>query len=105
MSGLLSEHHRARPQELMAVHKLANRRVRQNPFSRWRAIMRQIKTIIERMPEGFDAQVNAAIQEIGAEHLREIRTMMSIPTEPDRLYGAFIAILIYDLIETGQEEL
>jgi hypothetical protein len=30
---------------------------------------------------------------------------MSIPTEPDRLDGAFIAILIYDLIETGQEEL
>jgi hypothetical protein len=66
--------------------------------------MRQIKTILERTPEGFDAQVNAAIQEIGAEHLREIRTMMSIPTEPDRLDGAFIAILIYDLIETGQEE-
>jgi hypothetical protein len=29
---------------------------------------------------------------------------MSTPTEPDRLYGAFIAILIYDLLETGQEE-
>jgi len=66
--------------------------------------MRQIKTIIERTPEGFDAQVNAAIQEIGSDHLREIRTMMSTPTEPDRLYGAFIAILIYDLLETGQEE-
>jgi len=59
---------------------------------------------IERTPEGFDAQVNAAIQEISSEHLREIRTMMSTPTEPDRLYGAFIAILIYDLLETGQEE-
>ena len=33
--------------------------------------MRQIKTIIDRTPEGFDAQVNAAIQEIGSEHLRE----------------------------------
>jgi hypothetical protein len=30
---------------------------------------------------------------------------MSTPTEPDRLSGAFIAILIYDLLETGQEEL
>jgi hypothetical protein len=67
--------------------------------------MRQIKTIIERTPEGFDAQVNAAIREIGSEHLREIRTMMSTCTEPDRLYGAFIAILIYDLLETGQEEI
>jgi hypothetical protein len=66
--------------------------------------MRQIKTIIERTPEGFDAQVNAAIQEIGSEHLREIRTMLSTPTEPDCLYGACIAILIYDLLETGQEE-
>ena len=67
--------------------------------------MRQIKTIIDRTPEGFDAQVNAAIQAVGSEHLREIRTMMSTPTEPNRLSGAFIAILIYDLIETGQEEL
>jgi hypothetical protein len=56
--------------------------------------MRQINPIIERTPEGFDAQVNAVIQEIGSEHLREIRTMMSTPTEPDRLYGAFIAILM-----------
>jgi hypothetical protein len=30
--------------------------------------------------------------------------MISTPTEPDRLYAAFIAILIYDLLETGQEE-
>ena len=30
--------------------------------------------------------------------------MMSTPTEPDRLNGGFIAILIYDLLETGQEE-
>jgi hypothetical protein len=67
--------------------------------------MRQIKPMIERTPEGFDAQVNAVIQEIGSEHLREIHTMMSTPAEPDRLYGAFIAILIYDLLETGQEEL
>jgi hypothetical protein len=67
--------------------------------------MRQIKTIIDQTPEGFDAQVNTAIQEIGSEHLREIRTMMSTPTEPERLYGAFIAILIYDLLETGQEEI
>jgi hypothetical protein len=67
--------------------------------------MRQIKTILERTPEGFDAQVNAAIQEIGSEHLREIRTMVSTPTEPDCLSGAFIAILIYDLLETGQEDL
>jgi hypothetical protein len=66
--------------------------------------MRQINPMIERTPEGFDAQVNAVIQEIGSEHLREIRTMKSTPTEPDRLYGAFIAILIYDLLETGQEE-
>jgi hypothetical protein len=66
--------------------------------------MRQIKTIIDRTPEGFDAQVNAAIQEIGSDHLREIRTMMSTSTEPDRLNGDFIAILIYDLLETGQEE-
>jgi hypothetical protein len=29
---------------------------------------------------------------------------MSTPTEPNCLYGAFIAILIYDLLETGQEE-
>jgi hypothetical protein len=65
--------------------------------------MRQIKTILERTPEDFDTQVNAAIQEIGSEHLREIRTVVSTPTEPDRLYGAFIAILIYDLEETGQE--
>jgi hypothetical protein len=75
------------------------------PLSYRRAIMRQIKTIIERTPAGFDAQVNAAIQAIGSEHLREIRTMISTPTEPDRLHGAFIAILIYDLIETGQERL
>ena len=67
--------------------------------------MRQIKTIIERTPESFDAQVNAAIQEIGSAHLREIRTMMRTPTEPNHLYGAFIAILIYDLLETGQEKL
>jgi hypothetical protein len=67
--------------------------------------MWQIKTIIERTPEGFGAQVNAAIQQIGSEHLREIRTMMSTPTEPDRLSGAFIAILFCDLLETGQEEL
>jgi hypothetical protein len=66
--------------------------------------MRQIRTILDQTPEGFDAQVNAAIQEIGAEHLREIRTLMSAPTAPDRLAGAFIAILIYDLVETGQEE-
>jgi hypothetical protein len=66
--------------------------------------MRQIKTILDRTPEGFDAQVNAAIQKIGSEHLREIRTMMSTSSEPDRLYAAFIAILIYDLLETGQEE-
>jgi hypothetical protein len=65
--------------------------------------MRQIKTILDQTPEGFDAQVNAAIQEIGSEHLREIRTLMSTPTAPDRLHGAFIAILIYDLLETGQE--
>jgi hypothetical protein len=37
--------------------------------------------------------------------LREIRTMMSPLTEPDRLYGASLAILIYDRLETGQEEL
>ena len=43
--------------------------------------MRQIKTIIDRTPEGFDAQVNAAIQEIGSEHLREVRTLMSTTTE------------------------
>jgi hypothetical protein len=67
--------------------------------------MRQIKTIIDRTPEGFDAQVNATIQEIGSEHLREIRTMLSTPTEPDRLHGAFIAILIFDLVQTGQEDL
>jgi hypothetical protein len=65
--------------------------------------MRQIKTILDQTPEGFDAQVNAAIQEIGSEHLREIRTLMSTPTAPDQLHGAFIAILIYDLLETGQE--
>jgi hypothetical protein len=53
----------------------------------------------------FDAQVNVTIQEIRSERLREIRTMMSPLTEPDRLYGAFIAILIYDRLETGQEEL
>jgi hypothetical protein len=101
----MSEHRRARPQGLMAVHKRTNRRVRQNPLSCWKAIMRQINTILDRTPEGFDAQVNAAIQEIGSEHLGEIRTMMSIPTEPDRRYGAFIAILIDDLVERGQEEL
>jgi len=28
---------------------------------------------------------------------------MSTTTEPDRPYGAFIAILLYDLLETGQE--
>jgi hypothetical protein len=67
--------------------------------------MRQIKTIIDRTPEGFDAQVNAAIHEIGSEHLREIRTMMSVSRESDHLDGAFIAILIYDLLETGQEEI
>jgi hypothetical protein len=67
--------------------------------------MRQIKTILEQTPEGFDTQVNAAIQKIGSEHLREIRTVVSTPTEPARLYGAFIAILIYDFEETGQEPL
>jgi hypothetical protein len=65
--------------------------------------MRQIQTILEQTPEGFDAHVNAAIQAIGAEHLREIRTLTGTPTAPDRPPGAFIAILIYDLIETGQE--
>jgi hypothetical protein len=65
--------------------------------------MRQIKTILDQTPEGFDAQVNAAIQAIGAEHLREIRTLMSTPTAPDRLHGAFVAILIDDLLDTGQE--
>jgi hypothetical protein len=65
--------------------------------------MRQINTILDQTPEGFDAQVNAAIQAIGAEHLREIRTLMRTPTAPDRLSGAFIAILIDDLVETGQE--
>jgi hypothetical protein len=65
--------------------------------------MRQIKTIIDQTPKGFDAQVNAAIREIGAEHLREVRTMTGTPTAPDCLSGAFIAILIYDLVETGQE--
>jgi hypothetical protein len=65
--------------------------------------MRQIKTILNQTPEGFDAQVNAAIQAIGSEHLREIRTLMSTPTAPDRLHGALIAILIDDLLETGQE--
>jgi hypothetical protein len=67
-------------------------------------IMRQITTILEQTPEGFDALVNAAIQKIGAEHLREIRTLTGTPTAPDRLHGAFIAVLIYDLVETGQEE-
>ncbi len=66
--------------------------------------MRQIKTILDQTPEGFDAQVNAAIQEIGSEHLREIRTLVSPPTAPDRLHGALVAILVYDLFETGQEE-
>jgi hypothetical protein len=66
--------------------------------------VRQLKTILDQTPEGFDAQVNAAIQAIGTEHLREIRTLVSTPTAPDRLPGAFIAILIYDLVETGQEE-
>ena len=65
--------------------------------------MRQIDTILDQTPEGFDVQVNAAIQEIGSEHLREIRTLMSTPTAPDRLHGAFIAILIDGLLETGQE--
>jgi hypothetical protein len=65
--------------------------------------MRQINTILDQTPEGFDAQVNAAIQAIGAEHLREIRTPMSTSTAPDRLHGAFVAILIDDLVETGQE--
>jgi hypothetical protein len=65
--------------------------------------MRQIKTILDQTPEGFDAQVNAAIQAIGAEHLREIRTLMSTPTAPNRLHGAFVAILIDDLLDTGQE--
>jgi hypothetical protein len=65
--------------------------------------MRQIKTILERTAEDFDTQVNAAIQKIGSEHLREIRTVVSTPTVPDHLHGAFIAILIYDLEETGQE--
>jgi hypothetical protein len=65
--------------------------------------MWQINTILDQTPEGFDAQVNAAIQAIGSEHLREIRTLMSTPTAPDRLHGAFIAILIDDLFETGQE--
>jgi hypothetical protein len=65
--------------------------------------MRQIKTILDQTPEGFDAQVNAAIQAIGAEHLREIRTLMSTPTTPNRLHGAFVAILIDDLLDTGQE--
>jgi hypothetical protein len=88
----------------MAVHTCTTRRVRQPPFSGWRASLRQIKTILERTPEGFEAQVNVAIQEIGSEHLREIRTMMSTPTELDRLSGACIAILIYNLLETGQEE-
>jgi hypothetical protein len=67
--------------------------------------MRQIKTILDQTPEGFDAQVNAAIQAIGAEHLREIRTLMSTPTAPNRLHGhgPFVAILIDDLLDTGQE--
>jgi hypothetical protein len=65
--------------------------------------MRQIKTILDQTPEGFDAQVNAAIQAIGAEHLRELRTLMSTPTAPNRLHGAFVAILIDDLLDTGQE--
>jgi hypothetical protein len=65
--------------------------------------MRQIKTILERTAEDFDTQVNAAIEKIGSEHLREIRTVVSTPTAPDRLYSTFIAILIYDLEETGQE--
>ena len=59
--------------------------------------MRQINIMLDQTPEGFDAQVKAAIQKIGSEPLREIRTLMRIPTAPDRLYGAFIAILIDDL--------
>ncbi len=43
--------------------------------------MRQIKTILERTPEGFDAQVNAAIEKIGSEHLREIRTVVGSATQ------------------------
>jgi hypothetical protein len=65
--------------------------------------MRQINTILDQIPEGFDAQVNAAIQAIGAEHLREIRTLMSTPTAPNRLHGPFVAILIDDLLDMGQE--
>jgi hypothetical protein len=65
--------------------------------------MQQIKTILDQTPEGFNAQVNAAIQAIGAEHLREIRTLMSTPTAPNRLHGAFVAILIDDLLDAGQE--
>ena len=59
--------------------------------------MRQINTMLDQTPEGFEAQVNAAIQAIGAEPLRESRTLMRTPTAPDRLPGAFIVILIDDL--------
>jgi hypothetical protein len=86
-----------------ATHTYTTSRGRQPPCSSRRAITRQIKTILEQTPEGFDTQANAAIQAIGAEHLREIRTLMSTPTAPDRLHGAFVAILVYDLLETGQE--
>src|SRR5882724_11801918 len=63
-SGYMSENRRARPQKLIAVHTCTNRRVRQHPLSCSRTIKRQIKTIMERTPEGFDAQVNAAIQDL-----------------------------------------
>ena len=63
-SGELSEPRRAKPQALIGVHTCTNRRGRQPPCSGRRAIMRQIKTILDQTPEGFDAQVNAAIQDL-----------------------------------------
>jgi hypothetical protein len=67
--------------------------------------MRQINPMIERTPEGFDVQVKAAIQEIGSELLLEMGSMLCSASLPDRLYGGFIAFLIYVVCETGQEEL
>jgi hypothetical protein len=63
--------------------------------------MRQIKTIIDGTP-GLRAQVNAAIQEIGSEHLRDPHHD-EYPTEPDRLNGGFVAISSM-ILETGREE-
>ena len=54
--------------------------------------MRQINTILDQTPEGFDAQVKAAIQAIGAEPPPGDPHPDEYPDGPQRLIVTFVKV-------------